>query len=68
MPLSSMPITFPTNTFDGEEICLSLTLITDGIIEGDEYFTVTLAQLTTGLSLNLENDSAVITLTDSDGM
>ena len=68
-PLSSMPITFPVNSSDGEEICVSLDTFLDDEIEGDENFTIVLALSTPGSCLlNLGQDSTVIFLTDSNGM
>ena len=44
--------------------CLNITIINDALYEVDENFTLTLT--TSDLDVNLEDDTAIITITDTD--
>lgn len=63
-----MSITFPTGSAGGAEMCASVTVNSDHMVETEEYFIVMLALETSGTSLSLGRNTSVITLIDSDGI
>lgn len=64
----SLPVTFPLGSADGAEMCASVAVNSDNLVEFEENFTVKLALVTAGASLGLGSNTSTITLTDSDGM
>ena len=67
--LTSMTLTFASGSAGGSEMCASITVVSDYIVESDENFTVELSLLTlAGTSLRLGNTETTVTIVDSDGM
>lgn len=60
-------ITFPSGSADGDEMCASVTVNSDNLVEFKENFTVNLALVTSDASLSLGSNTSTITLIDSDG-
>ena len=60
-------ITFPTGSTDGANVCASLTVNSDNLVETEECFTVVWALITSGTSLGLGWNMTTIFLNDSDG-
>lgn len=61
------PVTFTTGSAHGAEMCVSVTVNSDGLVETKEHFTVRLALVTSGTSFILGNTNSTIALLDSDG-
>ena len=62
-----MSLEFPVGSTNGMMQCLNITIEEDAVLEGDETFTVTLALVTTGLNVAIDNAMANITITDNEG-
>ncbi len=65
---SDIPLIFPTDSSDGDVVCANVTVISDGMVECEEEFSVELTLDMIKDSLSLGNNSTLITLVDSDGM
>ena len=63
----SEPLSFTPGEGNGERVCVNVTLLSDGLVECEEDFTVVLTLDTDGDSVSLGNSSTVVTLLDSDG-
>lgn len=59
-----MPLTFAPNSSDGAEMCASVTILFDNVMEDDELFTLMLGQVTVADSLRLGNAITAVNLTD----
>ncbi len=49
-------------------MCTNVAVVSDGLVECEEEFTVELSLVTDKQNLDLGNNSTAITLVDSDGM
>lgn len=65
--LLSTQLTFPSGSENSAEMCASVSVNSDNLVEFDEDFTITLSLVTFGASLHLGNSVSAVTLTDSDG-
>lgn len=66
---TSMAQTFASGSANGAEMCASVSLMSDNLVESDENFTVELSLLTlAGTSLRLGNTETSVTIIDTDGM
>lgn len=63
-----MPLTFPSGTADGAEMCAPVIVNSDNLVEHEENFSVVLALVTSGTSLSLGRNMSAITLLDSEGI
>jgi hypothetical protein len=61
-------LTFGVGSADGTNVCASLMVNSDDLVEFEEYFTLVLSLETPGANINLENSITTVTITDSDGM
>ena len=66
--LLSVVITFPKGSVDGAEVCASISVNSDNLVEYKEDFRVILALVTSGSSLSLGNNASTVSLIDSDGI
>lgn len=62
------PVTFPAGSADGAEMCVSVSVNSDHLVEAEENVTVRLALVTAGTGFALGNATSTIALIDSDGM
>ena len=60
-------LTFAAGSGDGALMCLSVIVLEDDVIEGEEDFSITLSLVTSRTSLSLGNSVMNVTLTDNDG-
>ena len=66
---TSVTLTFATGSADGAEMCASVAVVIDNLVESDEDFTIELSLVTlAGTSLRLGNTEAAVTIVDSDGV
>lgn len=63
-----MPLTFPSGSEDSAEMCASVSVNSDNLVELEEDFTITLSLVTLGAIFTLGNNVSAVTLIDSDGM
>jgi hypothetical protein len=61
-------ITFVNGSSDGAEMCVSLTVNSDSLVEYEEYFVVHQSLVTSGASLSIGNNVSIVTIIDSDGV
>ncbi len=61
-------LSFISGSPDGATVCANVTVVSDGMVECEEEFTVELTFVSSKDNLNLENFSTVVTLVDSDGI
>lgn len=66
--LLSTQLTFPNGSEDGAEMCASVAVNSDNLVEFEEDFTIALSLVTFGTSLNIGNNLSAVTLIDNDGM
>ena len=62
-----MPLAFPPQSVNGEQICANLTLVADNLVEGEENFMITLELKTSNEILRVGNAATVVSITDIDG-
>ena len=60
-----MPLSFPSGSTNGTEQLIDVSIIDDNLVEGDEVFTVAIAESEDGVILG--NDQRVIIIRDNDG-
>lgn len=60
-------ITFVNGSTDGAEMCISIAVNSDSMVEFEEDFAVILYLVTSGASLSTGNSTSVVTIIDSDG-
>ena len=63
----SIQLIFPSGSEDNAEMCASVSVNSDNLVEFEEDFTIMLSLVTFGASLNLGNNASAVILTDSDG-
>ena len=63
----SKAVTFVNGSSDGAEICASIAVNSDSLVEHEEDFVVHLSLVTFGANLNLGNSATMVTIVDSDG-
>ena len=63
----SKPMSFTPGASNGERVCVNITVLSDGLVECEEDFTVLLTLNTAEDNIFLGNNSTVVTLLDSDG-
>lgn len=64
-----MVLTFASGSAGGAEVCASVAMISDNLVESDEHFIVELSLVTlAGTSLQLGNMQTTVTIIDSDGV
>ena len=61
-----MPLTFPSGSANGVEMCATVTVNSDDFVELEEYFSLILNLESAEKSLRLGNNVSAVTLTDSD--
>ena len=62
-----MPVIFAPGSTDDAEMCVSVTILSDTLVECDEYFTVMLGA-PNGVNLTIGNDAINVTIHESSGM
>ena len=63
----SKDVTFVNGSSDGADICVSLTVNADSLVEHEEAFVVHLSLVTSGANFHIGNSATMVTIVDSDG-
>lgn len=64
----SAPITFQPGSANGAEMCTSVAVISDNLVETEESFQVMLSLVTAGTSFTLGSNVSTVTLINTDGI
>ena len=67
-PLSSLLLTFPEGSSQGDQNCTTITIIDDVAVENTESFRVDLNSSDAEVAFSPICSSAPVTISDSDGM